>query len=155
VSREHSKIFPQGADFYIVDLNSRNGTLVNDAPVTRRLLRDGDEILLGATRFRFELDVAEAKPEAEGAPEAVKEVVDLSARSPATPAGAIRADEIVVKEKALQFSKQAGRKRPSLFFDDLGQKNLGYQILMFLVVAGACIAMLLIGLYLGGVIGAD
>ena len=82
-----------------------------------------------------------------------KGVVDLSQTAPSTPAGAIRADQIVVKDKALQFSKQKSRKKPSLFFDDLGQKNFLYQLLMFLVVIFASLAFLLTGLYLGGVIG--
>ena len=101
VSREHSKLFLQGADYYIVDLNSRNGTQVNDAAITRRLLSDGDEILIGETRFRFENpppppDPVEIKPKVKRAP--VREVIDLT-KAPevrSAPAGALSMDEIVV-----------------------------------------------------------
>ena len=62
VSREHSKIFQQGPDWFVVDLNSRNGTLVNDAIVTRHALHDGDEITIGETRMRFSLSPARRSP---------------------------------------------------------------------------------------------
>ena len=37
----------------VVDLDSRNGTYVNDALVKQRLLEDGDRIRVGRTRFEF------------------------------------------------------------------------------------------------------
>ena len=162
VSREHAKIYRQGADFYVVDLNSRNGTLVNDAKVTKRILRDRDEVLIGNTRFRFSRPpAAEKTPTRIEVPKepAFKEVIDLAAkpkpRPDRAPAGAIRADEIVVKDNALQFSKVAGRSRPNALFDDLGQRPLTHQLLMGLVIVGVSIGCLLLGLMLAGVIGGD
>jgi len=162
VSREHAKIYRQGADFYVVDLNSRNGTLVNDAKVTKRILRDGDEVLIGNTRFRFSRPrAAEKTPASIEVPKepAFKEVIDLAPkpkpRPDRAPAGAIRADEIVVKDNALQFSKVAGRSRPNALFDDLGQRPLIHQLLMGLVIVGVSIGCLLLGLMLAGVIGGD
>lgn len=158
ISREHSKLFKQGEAWAVVDLNSRNGTLVNDAPITKRILRDGDEIHLGSTRFRFEspapAEESGVSASAVKGKQAVREVVDLSGSRPSTPVGAIRADEIKVKEKALQFSKNKRQKKVNPLFDDIGQRNFVYQLLMILVVVGAGIVFLVIGLYLGGVIGA-
>ena len=68
---------------------------------------------------------------------------------------AIRADEIVVKDNALQFSKVAGRKNPNPLFDDLGQRPLTHQLLMGLVIVGVSIGCLMLGLMLAGVIGGD
>jgi len=160
VSREHSKIYRQGADFYIVDLNSRNGTLVNDAPVTRRILRDGDEVTIGETRFKFEnpppapkAAPAEVKPK-EQKP-AFREVIDLT-KTPevkSAPAGALRMDEIVVKDRALQFSKVEGRKKPSALFDDMGQRPLLYQIGMGVIVLVLSVGFILLGLFLAGLLG--
>jgi pSer/pThr/pTyr-binding forkhead associated (FHA) protein len=39
-SREHAKIYRQGQQFAIVDLNSSNGTFVNDEKITKRILKD-------------------------------------------------------------------------------------------------------------------
>ena len=154
VSREHTKIFPQGGEFHVVDLNSRNGTMVNDSPITRRVLRHGDEILLGATRIRFENPVA-VKPPPEKKEPAFREVVDLRSAPASTPAGSMDVGDIVVKDRALQFSKYRGKKkRVTPLNDDLGQRNLGYQLMMGLVVLVISIAFLIAGLYIGGVIGA-
>lgn len=48
VSRQHARIVRKGAGFELVDLGSRNGTLVNGEPVRgRRVLEPGDEIEIG------------------------------------------------------------------------------------------------------------
>jgi two-component system, NtrC family, sensor kinase len=53
VSRKHACIIPQGAEYFIEDLGSANGTLVNNHPVQRQILRPGDEIKLGASVLEF------------------------------------------------------------------------------------------------------
>jgi hypothetical protein len=54
VSRKHAEIRRQGTGFVVVDLGSTNGTKVNGANVKERLLNNGDEITVGATKLRFE-----------------------------------------------------------------------------------------------------
>jgi two-component system, NtrC family, sensor kinase len=49
VSKKHASISPQGSEFVIEDLGSKNGTLVNDHPVQRQVLKPGDEIKVGST----------------------------------------------------------------------------------------------------------
>ena len=45
VSRYHAEIERRGDNFYLVDLNSRNGTFVNDEPVEgEHRLQEGDKI---------------------------------------------------------------------------------------------------------------
>ncbi|HYP51541.1 MAG TPA: FHA domain-containing protein, partial [Pyrinomonadaceae bacterium] len=48
VSRYHAEIERRGDNFYLVDLNSRNGSFVNDEPIEgERRLQEGDKISLG------------------------------------------------------------------------------------------------------------
>jgi len=54
VSRRHAEVRRQGTGFVVVDLGSTNGTRVNGAQVKERLLNNGDEITVGATKIRFE-----------------------------------------------------------------------------------------------------
>jgi HD-GYP domain-containing protein (c-di-GMP phosphodiesterase class II) len=54
VSREHAEVYRVGQMFFIRDLESRNGVLVNDAQVEDELLRDGDMIRLCNHVFHFE-----------------------------------------------------------------------------------------------------
>ncbi len=47
-SRKHAQLTPIGDSFVVSDLESRNGTLVNDSPPTSKPLRDGDRVMVGA-----------------------------------------------------------------------------------------------------------
>jgi diguanylate cyclase (GGDEF)-like protein len=49
ISRRHARIVQHGGEVMIEDLKSSNGTIVNGAPVTMQLLKDGDKIRLGST----------------------------------------------------------------------------------------------------------
>ena len=53
VSRKHASISPHGSEFIIEDLGSANGTMVNNHPVHRQVLRPGDKITLGSTILEF------------------------------------------------------------------------------------------------------
>ena len=52
-SRFHCVIEPTADGFILRDLDSRNGTKVNEAPVQRVVLHHGDIVRIGKTRFRF------------------------------------------------------------------------------------------------------
>ena len=53
VSGEHAVLMAGQQDVVIQDLGSRNGTLVNGAPVARALLNDGDSIDIGIYRLVY------------------------------------------------------------------------------------------------------
>ena len=53
VSRRHSKIEKKDEGFVISDLESLNGTFVNDVPVKSRLLEHGDRVRIGDSQFLF------------------------------------------------------------------------------------------------------
>ena len=53
VSRRHSKIENQETGFVITDLESLNGTFVNDLPVRSRRLEHGDRVRIGDSQFLF------------------------------------------------------------------------------------------------------
>jgi len=60
-SREHANVVFEGGNFWLVDNGSRNGTMLNDEKITtKKELRDGDEIGIGATRIKFVLDKTSA-----------------------------------------------------------------------------------------------
>ena len=54
VSRAHAEVRPQGTGYVLVDLGSTNGTRVNGTKVATHELREGDELMFGNTRIRFE-----------------------------------------------------------------------------------------------------
>jgi Nif-specific regulatory protein len=59
VSRRHSQIEKEEEDFVILDLESLNGTFINDVPVKRRKLQHGDRVRIGDSLFLFLMHDAE------------------------------------------------------------------------------------------------
>ena len=58
-SRFHAEVFPVGGMWFVRDLESKNGTYVNDEKVgDEELLREGDVIKIGSTELMFESGAA-------------------------------------------------------------------------------------------------
>ncbi len=57
ISRAHAVVGFDADGFYIEDLSSTNGTLVNGMPVDRQHLKNEDEIQLGRLRIGISLPV--------------------------------------------------------------------------------------------------
>jgi hypothetical protein len=60
VSRRHARIFNQNNQYWLEDLGSLNGTVINRQHRLQRgqpyLLKDGDEIIIGKTFLKFTLE---------------------------------------------------------------------------------------------------
>lgn len=56
VSGNHAVIITLGGDSFLEDLNSTNGTWVNQKPIQKCVLHDGDEIRIAGYRFNFSKD---------------------------------------------------------------------------------------------------
>jgi diguanylate cyclase (GGDEF)-like protein len=53
ISRHHARITFDGTQYWVQDLNSTNGTFVNDAAVKEQRLRDGDQVRIGRSILKF------------------------------------------------------------------------------------------------------
>ena len=53
VSRRHARIQPGADGYYAVDLQSTNGTYINDLPASMYKLKDGDYLRVGNCIYRF------------------------------------------------------------------------------------------------------
>ena len=53
-SRQHAEVFRIGEMCFIRDLDSRNGTFLNEERVDEEMLREGDRVQIGATVIAFE-----------------------------------------------------------------------------------------------------
>ena len=54
ISRQHARVTHERDGYYVYDLNSVNGTLVNGAKIRRHKLARGDSITLGPFVFSFD-----------------------------------------------------------------------------------------------------
>ncbi len=58
----HARVFSRGNDYYAEDLDSTNGTFINEKPLKGEArLSDLDEIRIGDTEWRFEYDLGETR----------------------------------------------------------------------------------------------
>lgn len=72
VSGQHARVMVEGGQYVLEDLNSRNGTFVNNQAVTKHVLQEGDVIRIGKHTLTFygsgagevTPDAAPAKPAA-------------------------------------------------------------------------------------------
>src|SRR4029434_3466945 len=55
VSGRHARVYREGNHFVLEDLKSTNGTFVNDKPVARYTLLEGDVVLVGKHTLLFTL----------------------------------------------------------------------------------------------------
>ena len=106
VSRKHAEIFRIGEMFFIRDLESRNGTFVNDEPVTEVVLRIGDQIRIGSTVLVFEDRGSQLR-------DSRKVMVD-DAASKANPSATI---QFPITKTVEMKSKVPGASRDSLSLD--------------------------------------
>lgn len=57
VSREHARFWFENGRVHVEDLNSRNGLVVNDAPVRELALAEGDRVVIGELVLEIEFPV--------------------------------------------------------------------------------------------------
>lgn len=59
ISRQHAKISPEPGGHIVYDLNSANGTFVNEVQIKRQKLQANDVVRFGPFSFKFESDAVE------------------------------------------------------------------------------------------------
>ncbi len=80
VSRKHVRFYPARGRYWLRDLGSRNGTLINGSKVLHAMLRTGDRLAIGSSLARVEeVDKAEASQKRAG--ESKKGVETTAGRS--------------------------------------------------------------------------
>ena len=85
MSRLHAKIVAEGDRYRILDIESRNGTLVNGRPIQSEFLFDGDTVRIGSCVLRFSQRVGVQRP-----PPAVRTPVVAAPLPTAAPAPVVR-----------------------------------------------------------------
>lgn len=76
VSGHHARVMVQGGQYLLEDLQSTNGTFVNQQRVTRHVLRDGDMVLVGKHKLIFQ-HTGKEEAWVEPAPAAAAPVPDI------------------------------------------------------------------------------
>jgi predicted component of type VI protein secretion system len=66
VSGRHARVFREGNHYVVEDLKSTNGTFVNERPIARHTLLEGDVVLVGRHSIVFSVTGGEQTPIAAG-----------------------------------------------------------------------------------------
>jgi predicted component of type VI protein secretion system len=135
VSGVHLLVQRKSNRLWIRDQGSTNGTLVNDAKISRQPLKDGDVIAIGEISLRFELGEDE-KPKKAAAPARASLADVLSGKAPASPGvgASSEAPKIELSQRLLQYNKkQAGRAGLTV---DVSQTAGAYRWLLVVVALG-------------------
>ena len=105
-SRRHACVRPSAGGWVVEDLGSRNGTLVNDRPVSSVRLADGDIIAVGAVRLIF----------SSGEPDRTTTSVVLVDESPERKTASFSAhrDQLSLPERRLQMLYELSGRLTSL-----------------------------------------
>jgi hypothetical protein len=141
-SRAHARIFRSGTAFTIADLESRNGTLVNDRRVSRVRLHDGDRITIGTTEILFREEAssgggapgsAAAGPSPTVRPDSPSEPPPLGGEPRRAFARDARPEDIELRSAPLQFSRYKDDRTSSLLRYDIAQGGGGFRLLAVVV----------------------
>ena len=123
VSSHHCEVILQGEEVLIRDLNSTNGTFINNEPVTEAVLKPSEMLRLGNIELRLETAPA---------PAPAKKVLD---RTQVMNQG-VKASELESETKTIKFDKNSPFQKKS---NKSAKVFVIVGILLFLVVVAALV----------------
>lgn len=115
VSRHHASFFTGDGKFWIQDMNSKNGTFVNQRKVSKGGLARGDIVRVGEAKFRVTSEGAAPHAPGDGAPAGLGArlaIAAQAARAPENRRRVLYAGGAIVLALAL-LALPRGQKRPS------------------------------------------
>jgi phosphoserine phosphatase RsbU/P len=83
ISRQHAKISPESGGHVVYDLNSANGTYVNDVQIKRHKLQLNDMVRFGPFSFKFEHELEKTGPNKAHERKFVEVLTQVGAEPPA------------------------------------------------------------------------
>ena len=109
VSSHHCEVLLRGGEVVIRDLNSTNGSYINDAQITESVLKPGQKLRLGQIELKLETEGS--------APAAAAPAVQAAPAAPPAPAAPARkaADATMVMPRGVSLSElEGGGRKPGL-----------------------------------------
>jgi pSer/pThr/pTyr-binding forkhead associated (FHA) protein len=103
VSSHHCEVLLRGSDVVIKDLNSTNGTFINDEQITERVLKPGQTLRLGQVELKLDAGTAASAP------------ASASTTAPAPTPVKKQAEATMVIPRGVSLSELEGGGRPTGF----------------------------------------
>lgn len=130
VSSHHCEVHLRGSDIFIRDLNSTNGTFINNDKITELVLKPGQTLRLGQVELKLEVEgAAPGAPAAGSTPAPMKKPVDATMLMP--------------RGVSLDQLEKSGERPPGFdktFSKKTNKVNKGF------LIGGIVVALVIIGL---------
>jgi pSer/pThr/pTyr-binding forkhead associated (FHA) protein len=142
VSSHHAEIDLRGNEIIIRDLNSTNGTFINNEKITEMVLKPGQTLRLG----QVELKIDDGKPVSAPPPAPAP-----SAAAPPTPAPVKKTLEgtmVIPRGVSLEQLEQGGTRGPGFDTKGTGFSKKTNKINTYFIVGGIIVFLIIVGLIL-------
>jgi hypothetical protein len=147
VSSHHAEIVLQGSDILVRDLNSTNGTFINNEKVTERVLKPGQTLRFG----QVELKIDDGKPVT--APPVPAPAAPAAPGAPAAPAPAaakktVEGTMIIPRGVSLEQLEQGSARAPGFDTKGTGFSKKTNKVNTYFLVGGIIVGVIIVGLIL-------
>ena len=141
VSSHHCEALLRGTEVLIRDLNSTNGSFINDARITESVLKPGQTLRLGQVELRLEVEGVASAP----APAAPSATAPAPAPAPA-PAKKVAESGTMVMSRGVSMSdlETGGRKTGLDTSSSMFSKKRNKSGVYFLIGAVICIVIIIV-----------
>jgi len=141
VSSHHAEIILRGTDIIIHDLNSTNGTFINNEKISETVLRPGQTLRFG----QVELKIDDGKPVSAPPPPAPAGA-PAPAPAPATPKKTVEGTMIIPRGVSLAQLEQGGTRAPGFDTKGTGFSKKSNKINTYFIIGSIIIGVIIVGL---------
>jgi hypothetical protein len=139
VSSHHAEILLRGSDIVVKDLNSTNGTFINNEKISEATLKPGQTLRFG----QVELKIDDGKPVSAPPPPAV---AGAPAPAPAAPKKTVEGTMIIPRGVSLEQLEQGGTRAPGFDTKGTGFSKKSNKANTYFIIGGIVIGLIIVGL---------
>ena len=143
VSSHHAEILLRGSDIVVKDLNSTNGTFINNEKISEATLKPGQTLRFG----QVELKIDDGKPVSAPPPPAVAgAAAPAPAPAPAAPKKTVEGTMIIPRGVSLEQLEQGGTRAPGFDTKGTGFSKKSNKANTYFIIGGIVIGLIIVGL---------
>ena len=143
VSSHHAEILLRGSDIVVKDLNSTNGTFINNEKISETVLKPGQTLRFG----QVELKIDDGKPVSAPPPPAVAGApAPAPAPAPAAPKKTVEGTMIIPRGVSLEQLEQGGTRAPGFDTKGTGFSKKSNKANTYFIIGGIVIGLIIVGL---------
>ena len=141
VSSHHAEIILRGNEIVIKDLNSTNGTFINNEKISEMLLKPGQTLRFG----QVELKIDDGKPVSAPPPPAPG---GAPAPAPVAPKKSLEGTMIIPRGVSLEQLEQGGTRAPGFDTKGTGFSKKTNKVNTYFIIGGVVFFIIIVGLIL-------